>query len=150
MLRATNDATGASKLNASVDVPTIPPTVTCTTRITSYTLPSASHSALARHATLVEELQDVVEHTPDSSCPVAVYSLSPNCSPVTVTDPRPLCGTFSDTNDATGASKLNASVDVPTNPPTVTCTTRITSYTLPSASHSALARHATLVEELHD
>ena len=90
MFSLTNDATGASKLNASVDVPTNPPTVTCTTRITSYTLPSASHSALARHATLVEELHDVVEHTPDSSCPVAVYSTYRKFSPVTVTDPPKL------------------------------------------------------------
>jgi hypothetical protein len=71
------DPTGASKLKLSVEVPTTPPTVTSTARITSYKLASASHSTLARHCTLVAELHDAVEHTADTSCAVAVYSLSP-------------------------------------------------------------------------
>ena len=125
-----NNATGVSKLNASVAVPTTPPTVTCTARITSYTLPSASHSLLmlAAHATDVADVQPAVKHTADTSCTVAVCSLRPKLSPLIVTGPgpHPLVTVLLPTpNDATGASKLNASVAVPTTPPTVTCTTRI-------------------------
>ena len=143
----TNDATGASKLKASVAVPTSPPTVTCTARIASYTLASASHTpplALAAHATDVADVHAAVEHTADTSCAVAVYSLSPKLSPLTVTDPRPLSTVLPPTtNDATGASKLNTPYPVPTTPATVIAAL------LESASCAA-ASHATDVAELHD
>jgi hypothetical protein len=105
---------------------------------------------LPRHASDVEESHDDVTQGSAEIADEAEYSLSPNCSPVTVTDPRPENGTFAKAKDATGPSNVNASVAVPTSPPTVTCTARIASYTLPSASHRALARQATLVAELHE
>ena len=139
-----NDATGASKLNASDAVPTTPPTVTCTARITSYTLPSASHSPLllAAHATDVADVQPAVEHTADTSCAVAVYSTYRKLSPLTVTDDRPLATVFKPTYDATGASKENTPYPVPTTPPTV-------SSTVCESSKCALIRHTTDDDELH-
>jgi hypothetical protein len=80
------DATGASNVNASVAVPTSPPTVTCTARITSYRLASASHSATALQLTELADVHEAVSHTAETSCAVAVCSLSPKLSPLTVTD----------------------------------------------------------------
>ena len=138
-----NDATGPSKLNASVIVPTTPPTVTCTIRITSYKLPSASHSADAWHPTDVADVHADVMHTADTSCAVAVYSTYRKLSPLTVTDALWLYGMFRCANDATGPSKLNTPYPVPTTPPTVICTVLISPSML-------TASHATDVPDVHD
>ena len=142
-----NDPTGASKLKPSVEVPTTPPTVTCTARITSYKLASASHKpplALAAHATDVADVHPAVEHTADTSCAVAVYSLSPKLSPLTVTDPRPLATVFPPTaNDPTGASNENTPYPVPTTPPTV-------SSAVWESRSCAPIWHDTDVPELHN
>ena len=143
MFSSKNDPTGASKLKLSVAVPTTPPTVTSTARITSYKLPSASHSALARHCTELAELHDAVEHTALTSCAVAVYSLSPKLSPLTVTDAPKLCGMFSSKNDPTGASNENTPYPVPTTPATVISAVSASPATL-------ICWHTTDVAELHD
>ena len=137
------DATGPSKLKASVIVPTTPPTLTCTTRITSYRLASASHTATARQLTELADVHADVSHTADTSCAVAVYSLSPKLSPLTVTEPRPLSTWFAMAYDATGPSKLNTLNPVPTTPPTV----------ISAASSSPISgsiSHTTEVPDVHD
>ena len=61
-----------------------------------------------------------VMHTAISTVALAVCSPTPKLSPLTVTDPCPLCGVFSCMSDATAASKLSTLTPVPATAPTVT------------------------------
>ena len=85
--RSTSDIAGESKLKMSSPVPTNPPTVTSVTRVDC---PPELRENDPRHASDVDDSQDAVTHASALTATLAVYSLSPNCSPVTVTDPRPL------------------------------------------------------------
>jgi hypothetical protein len=64
-------------------------------------------------------VQETVEKGAPSSWTVAVYSKWPNPIPVTVTRLSPDDGKFGQIRDMTGASKLNATLDVPTTDSTV-------------------------------
>ena len=90
----------ASKLNMPARVPPTAATVTLWYPTSSGSLPPA-------HATDELEVQDAVVHRACSSREDAVWSKRPNCSPVTVTEPPPLRGTFCSTVETTGPSKLS-------------------------------------------
>jgi hypothetical protein len=136
------DAAGASKLNASVAVPTTPPTLTCTTLITSYKLASASHSAAPTQLTELADVHAEVMHAADTSCAVAVYSTYRKFSPLTVTDAPKLCGMFRFTYEATGASNDSTPYPVPTTPATLIDAVVISPSTLEDS-------HRTDVPDVH-
>jgi hypothetical protein len=73
---------------------------------------------------------------------LAVKSLFPKLSPVTVTDPAPLRGAFSRPYDATGASKEKTADPVPATAPTVT-------FVMMLAPAFSLAMHDTAVLDDH-
>jgi hypothetical protein len=108
------DDTGASKLYPSTWVPATAPTVNAEVDTLR-----CIKSTLDVHATDVDELHADVKHTPSERLELAVNSLLPKLSPVTVTDAPPLCGAFSSPYDDTGASNVNPRSCVPAIAPTV-------------------------------
>jgi hypothetical protein len=107
-----SDATAESKLKIGCPVPTADATVTLP-------LPNISTSPLDTQPTVVAEVHDDVKHTPRSSPALAVASLVPKLTPLTVNDAYPLSGKFASTDENVAASNVNIVPPVPTTLPTV-------------------------------
>jgi len=108
----TSDATAESKLKIGRPVPAADATVTLP-------LPNISKSPLDTQPTVVAEVHDDVKHTPRSSPALAVASLVPKLTPLTVNDAYPLSGKFASTDENVAASNVNIVPPVPTTLPTV-------------------------------
>jgi hypothetical protein len=134
------DANGASKLNVPTKVPPVAATVMVMKRAGSR--PSGSE-APPRQLTEVEDDHEAVLHAECSKTTVAVSKVTPNWSPVTVTEACPDRGAFWLTSDTSGASKVNKVLAVPATAPTVTA--------IPSWSACCeLPKHPTDVDDVHD
>jgi hypothetical protein len=132
----TSDATAESKLKIGLPVPAADATVTLP-------LPNISQSPLDTHPTVVAEVHDDVKHTPRSSPALAVASLVPKLTPLTVNDAYPLCAELACATDARAASKLKIGCPVPDTAATVT----IADW---KRSANAFDRHASVVADVHD
>jgi hypothetical protein len=136
------EATAVSKLKIGCPVPDTEATVT----VADWKM---SPNGFDRHASVVEDVHDDVKHTPRSPPPpcsspaLAVCSPTPKPRPETVTDAYPLCGAFRLTCDAKAESKLKIGLPVPDTEATVT----LAAWKM---SPTALERHTTVVEVVHD
>jgi hypothetical protein len=77
------------------------------------------------HSTDVAEDHEAVVHAAAERMLLTVKSLLPKLRPLTVTDDLPLNAAFSESFDATGASKVYVPTHVPATAPTVTPAWRI-------------------------